>query len=199
MILIKNINQFDKDCIYFSEPVKNNIINNASFIKIIYSNSLFVLNGIYLNFELDISNIEKYYNKYKCYFDYIKNKELIDKIKNIEENILNKININKNKINKIYEQLKYGIIKILYLENNYNFNDNNIEEFKDFKDFNLFEVNNNETTNQLNNENNNESNINKKYEIIHKLKNKNFNFLLKITGIYETNFEYGLIYKFLRI
>ena len=57
--------------------------------------------------------LQKYYNKFKCCFDIIFYKELIDRMQIIEENIIKKINI-KGKIPqyKIYEQLKNGNIKI---------------------------------------------------------------------------------------
>ena len=49
MNIIKNIEQYNEDNVYFLEPIKNNIMNNGNFIRIIYSTSLFVLNGIYIN------------------------------------------------------------------------------------------------------------------------------------------------------
>jgi len=123
MNLVKTIEQFDSDCIYFCDPIKNNIMNDGNFIRILYSTSLFVLNGIYLTFNINNSTIEKYYNKYKCCFDVNENINTIDNIKNIETNILKKINI-RDKIPqiKITEQLRCGNIKIFseQEENTYN-------------------------------------------------------------------------------
>jgi hypothetical protein len=60
----------------------------------------------------DIS-CEKYYNKFKCSFNVSNNKEIIDKLKVIEEDLLKKINIkNKEPQYKIYEQLKNGVLKL---------------------------------------------------------------------------------------
>jgi hypothetical protein len=107
-----------------------------------------VLNGIYLYIQLNEPFLEKYYNKYKCSFNTILHKELIDNIKLIEENILNKINIvNKTSQHKIYEQLKSGNIKIFC-----------------------------DSTPKTNN-----------------------SFILKISGIWETQHNYGLTYKFTKI
>jgi hypothetical protein len=113
MNLVKTIEQFNSDCIYFCDPIKNNIMNDGNFIRILYSNNLFVLNGIYLTFTINNSTIEKYYNKYKCCFDISENSIIIENIKTIETNILKKINI-KDKIPqiKITEQLRCGNIKI---------------------------------------------------------------------------------------
>jgi hypothetical protein len=151
MNILNNISNFDKDYIYFYEPIKNNIMNNGKFIKIIYSTPEYMLNSINLIFDMHYFSIEKNYNKYKCIFDIDLHKEFLSKIKNIEEDILNKFMFiysvkTKNQILKLYEQFKEGNIKV-YQEN--------------FR------------------------NVTNKYTII-----------LRISGIWENNDEYGLTYKF---
>jgi hypothetical protein len=113
MNIVKNMNQYKEDCVYFCDPIKNNIMNNGHFIRIIYSAPAFVLNGIYLCFSITSISIEKYYNKYKYIFDINIYKDIIEHIKVIEEGILNKARIkNKTPQCKIFEQLKNGNIKI---------------------------------------------------------------------------------------
>ena len=149
MNIVKTIEQYDDNNIYFCEAIKNNIMNDGSFIRILYSNHQFVMNGIYLYINLNDVSIEKFYNKYKCNFNAILNKDLINNLKVIEENVLKKTII-KNKIPqyKIYEQIKNGHIKIFCENNNIKFNNQ---------------------------------------------------FILKISGIWETNTNYGLTYKFIKI
>jgi len=114
MNIVKRIDQYDDSNIFFCEPIKNNIMNDGNFIRIIYSTDNIVLNGIYLLLTLNDVVCEKYYNKYKCTFNTSIHKDLIENIKNIEERILKKYDI-KNKIPqyKIYEQLRVGNIKLL--------------------------------------------------------------------------------------
>ena len=146
MIIVKNINQYNEDNVYFLDPIKNNIMNNGNFIRIIYSTSLFILNGIYINLNLNYTSVDKYYNKYKCSFDIFQCKELIEKLRLIEEGLIKKASIlEKIPQFKIYEQLKNGNIKVF-----------------------------SETSDKIGN-----------------------TFLLKIAGIWETQTEYGLTYKFL--
>lgn len=76
--------------IFFLEPVKNIIINNSNFIRIIYSNELFTLNGIYLLCNIDLKN--------KC-----NNYGLLIYIQSLEYDILNKYSNNKIKNYKIRE------------------------------------------------------------------------------------------------
>jgi hypothetical protein len=48
MNIVKRIEQYDENNIFFCEPIKNNIMNEGNFIRIIYSTHNIVLNGIYL-------------------------------------------------------------------------------------------------------------------------------------------------------
>ena len=148
MIIVKNIDQYNEDHVYFCDPIKNNIMNDGNFIRIMYSTPLFVLNGIYLFISITHTSIDKYYNKFKCTFDVYQYMDIIDKLRAIEQGILKKVNIyGKVPQYKIYEQIKNGNIKI--------FSDN-----------------------------------------IEKINNS---FLLKIAGIWETEHEYGLTYKYINI
>ena len=112
MNIVKNINQYDENNIFFCEPIKNNIMNEGNFIRILYSTHNILLNGIYLLIKLNDISCEKYYNKFKCSFNPVNHKDVIENIKIIEENILKKIDIKKIPQFKITEQLKNGNIKL---------------------------------------------------------------------------------------
>ena len=140
--------EYNKNCIFFCDPIKNNIMNDGTFIRIIYSTPLFVLNGIYISINIGIISIEKYYNKFKCTFELNQHRDIIDRLRSLEECLLSKANIiGKISQYKLYEQLRNGNIKVF-----------------------------SESPEKINN-----------------------TFLLKITGIWETENEYGLTYKFLNI
>lgn len=143
MIITKTIQQYNEDYVYFCDSIKNNIMNEGLFIRIIYSTPLFVLNGIYISINIDHLLVEKYYNKFKCSFDVNRYTDLINELRNIEDRLLKKAEINgKQPQHKIFDQLKNGHIKV--------FSDTTV----------------------------------------------NTAFVLKISGIWETNGEYGLTYKF---
>lgn len=147
MNIVKSLEQFEIESVYFTEPIKNNIINDSSFVRILYSTNTFVLNGIFLLVNFNNIVFEKYFNKYKCSYDVSSNKDIIEKIRLIELDIIKKASLCiKNKIgqSKIYEQISLGNLK-LYSDN-----------------------------------------INK----------YNNTFILKISGIWETDNYYGLTYKF---
>jgi hypothetical protein len=147
MNLVKSIEQYNNKNLFFCEPIKNNIMNDGNFIRILYSTSNMVLNGVYLLVNLYDIVCEKYYNKYKCIFNIYNHKELIDNLKTIEEEILKKYKTNKVPSFKIYEQIKCGYIKIF-------------------------------------------SDVGNKQQS---------SFILKISGIWETQNNFGLTYKFIKI
>lgn len=148
MNIIKLIDQYNEDNVVFCDPIKNNIMLEGNFIRILYSTPICILNGIYLSILINHLSIEKYFNKYKCSFDINSHMNVINKIREIEMGILRKINITgKTPQYKIFEQIRNGNIKI--------FSDN--------------------------------------------IEKNNSMFVLKIAGVWETDYNYGLTYKFLRI
>ena len=140
------LHQFDEDYLFFCEPIKNNIMAEGNFIRILYSSDLFTLNGIYLLLKINNMHIEKYYNKYRYIFDIHSHLDIIEKVREIENNILNKVGSDKMPQHKIVEQLQNGHVKI----------------------------------------------------IADKIEKGN-NLLLKISGIWETETEYGITYKFMSV
>lgn len=145
MYLVIDINEFDNRNVYYQEKVKNTVMENSEFIRIMYSTSYYTLNAIFINFKLKLNYVEKVFNKYKYFFNKEDNLINVDEICKIEKYILeNYINLKKKKpLYRISEQLIHNNIK--------SFNDIRIQE-----------------TN---------------------------NFFLKIYGIWENEYEYGLTYK----
>lgn len=112
MNLILLLNQFGIDNIYFSDSIKNTVIENSNFIRIYYSTSLFTLNGVLLLIPFLKVKIESHFNKFKYTFDINSNQNVIDILSQIEMNILSKINISKIPKSNITNQLKCGFIKL---------------------------------------------------------------------------------------
>ena len=149
MNIVKNMNQYDENNIFFCEPIKNNVIVYGSFTRILYSSDIFTMNGVYLMVPLNDIIFEKYYQKYKCIFNSHSNMKITSKICEMEFNLLQKAgNVIKNKTPqyKIQEQFKNSHIKIV--------------------------SDNMPTTTSVT------------------------TFLLKISGIWETETQYGVTYKF---
>ena len=148
MNIAKRIDQYDRDNVYFCDSIKNNVMLNGNFIRILYCTHHFTLNGIYIQFSLKDVCYEKYYQKYKCVFDGDKYQDIMSGIVDIENSIIKKSAFmfpGKNPQFKIAEQLHHGFIKIFLSD---------------------------------------------------MPKSSNTTFLLKISGIWETDDEYGVTYKF---
>lgn len=110
MNLVINLEQYDPSNVYFSESIKNMVMNDSNFIKAYYSTQKFVLNGIYLYVPLMIHQ-----NQLNLYFfnPILENKLLIEKIREIEDSILERVGImNKECEHCLYEKISTGRIKV---------------------------------------------------------------------------------------
>jgi hypothetical protein len=142
------MNEFNKEYVYFHDPIPNTIIENSSFRRIVYSSNDFTLNSIHLYFELSEVEVKQFYNKYKCSF---RNQILNDMISNVEKDVLTQVHI-------IDKTPCYNI------------------------------------TNQVNN------NFLKMF-LTHYTSNYKgpMSFILKISGIWESQTNYGVTYKFVDV
>lgn len=112
-MIAENFDKMDTKNIFIMQPIKNTLINHGLFYKLLYSNNLFTLNGIYIKFKLDDIN---FLNGRLFYNMNINNIDIINKLEAIEKFLLEKINIDKNIDKKIYfkikDQIKSGNIKL---------------------------------------------------------------------------------------
>lgn len=106
---------FDKNYIYLSDPIKNFVIEDASFYKFLYSTPINTFNCIL--FDLTFINVQivKSYNKYKMIIDK-SNMNLISFISNIEKEILSRINLGGLPQFDLLETINMGFLK-LYSKN----------------------------------------------------------------------------------
>ena len=118
MFLSLSINEYDADCIFTTDSIRNTVIDNSSFIRIIYSTEHIMLNGIMITTPFVGFSVNKYFNKWRCNYQVEKNASLIEQLYIIEKEILQRVDIqNKTPCYKIYEQLSNGFIKIFLEEN----------------------------------------------------------------------------------
>jgi hypothetical protein len=117
MNIILESNQFNTENISFLEK-KNNIIIHGTFTKIIYSNELFSLNGLFFYFPIEVDKIETIMNKTVVrYHPYMKsNLSNIQEIAKIEYDIIDfyktMTNCHKKKSNILSRQMYSGSLKV---------------------------------------------------------------------------------------
>jgi hypothetical protein len=114
MIAYIDIDSYNNKFLYFNESIKNNVIDNGNFIRVIYSNNNYVINVLYI--VVPFSKLKKIYNN--CYS--IDDNLVCQKLCNIENSILNNYSSIKTKEFKLKEQLNQGYIKILNYKDNSN-------------------------------------------------------------------------------
>lgn len=100
IIPFNNIN--DKN-IYFHDPIKNTVINNGDFIRILYTDKFIISNGLHIKIPTN------------------PNKDIITKLLKYEKNILNLYNPTYKHFLKLEEQLNFYINKYSQLHNSKNF------------------------------------------------------------------------------
>lgn len=117
------INTLDKTCvndIVISKKIENNVLPNSFFYKINYSNEIVTLNGIYILVPFKHSKIDRDESKIKLFLQN-DNQEIIRKINNLEDSILNLIKSTKRKTYSLSTQLDKKYIKIYSDYNNSSF------------------------------------------------------------------------------
>lgn len=90
MNLLINTNSYDVNNLYIMDPVSNNVLDNAVFYRLLYSNSYMTMNSLYFKIKLSNVCIVKLFNKFKISFNHTLNKQSLDFIKHIESTLLNK-------------------------------------------------------------------------------------------------------------
>jgi len=127
MIIVLNKDEFDFDKVEILDSISNSIIEEGYFNRIIYNDTLFSLNGIFIMFNFKALKIEAYFNKFKLLFLKDKNSEFIDFILDLEAKLLDRSPCNDlNPVYRIREQVDNNSLKALYL-NNSKISDNDIQ------------------------------------------------------------------------
>jgi hypothetical protein len=139
-MMVLTIDNFDIHNVYFGNTTKNNVISEGRFSHINYSTHYFSLNAIYLSIPLKMKSINSH-GKTKIFFKKKENEAIINKLKLIEEKLLENMSTK--------TQLKIN----QYLEN--------------------------------------------EIIVVYSKEKPNFSIILKISGIWETEEQCGLSFKFI--
>lgn len=141
MLLVMNPDQFSNENMVLHEPIKNQIFSDSKFIRIQYSNNIVTTNGLHIKLDIKGASIERKQNKTIVQFNVYNNRNLIEYITQLEDNILSAVTLkDKTPVYNLRETMASGRI--------------NLHDASD-------------------------------------------NFILKISGIWETEQTYGITYKFI--
>lgn len=150
MFISLTVDEYNEDNIFTTDSIRNTVIDNSSFIRIIYSTRDIALNGIIITIPFQNFTINKYFNKWRCNFSCVDNADLVKDICRIEREILQRVDVDhKIPCYKICDQLENNFVKV-FLE-----------------------------------------------DYVHEPISSDVDILLKISGIWVSEEEYGITYKFL--
>ena len=168
--------RFDACHLHFGIAVQNNDVADSKFSRIIYSTKHISFNGVGVVMNLAGAKHELHYNKMFMSFDTAlpANQILVSQLHAIECNIINKyvdavMGCTRRCIHSLTDQLNSGCIKAYVNDHKWSGETNN--------------ANANASANPIGNA----------------IMNANGNqFMLKICGVWETNEECGITYKFIK-
>ena len=107
MNLVINSDDLSFKNIFFNDAIKNTVMNDSSFIRILYSNKDFVLNGIFIKLDIvkdtHLSNVSNNISN---------NIKIIKYINKLEKFILKTYNQDKTHNYKVKDQINYFIHKL---------------------------------------------------------------------------------------
>jgi len=115
MNIIIEKNKFNVNNIIFLDSVKNTVINNGVFYRLLYSDEYFSLNSLYFTLDIKTKSIDRYFNKVKFMFDVKQNEKEIIMFEKIEDCLLKKVNIPKKApVYKIKELFRNNVFKLFH-------------------------------------------------------------------------------------
>lgn len=119
MYITTDIVDFNIKNVFLHEPVKNILKTGCEFMKVIYSNKFFVMNGVYVNIEFKDIDIQRRKETYRMRVDRIQNKEILNIISKLEEELLDllphdlsRIYSLRSEYDKMRQLKKYGDIEL---------------------------------------------------------------------------------------
>ena len=119
MYITTDIVDFNIKNVFLHEPVKNILKSGCEFMKVIYSNKLFVMNGVYVDVEFKNIEIQRRKDTYRMKVDKVRNKAMLDSISKIEKDLLDLLPSDLNRIyslrseyDKLRQLKKYGDVEL---------------------------------------------------------------------------------------
>ena len=111
MNLAMPISSYAPHHVFLCDSVKNTVMDDSTFSRILYSGPLSTLVGIHLQLHVPGASDEHHYQKVRTVFDVAQNASLVKAIQSIETNILDMVDIGKRRVTKLSDQLRHGILR----------------------------------------------------------------------------------------
>lgn len=113
MYLVLEPDQVRAQYILTHPPVRNTVMPDSDFIRLVYSDSVVALNGLHVLVRLYPQRIEQYFNKYRCTLDMGKSAREVQTISSLEQMVLDQAGVRgKTPVKRITEQLQQGHFKL---------------------------------------------------------------------------------------
>ena len=105
------LSSYNPHSIFLCDTVKNTVMDNSTFTRILFSNSYATLVGLHLQLCIKNTKDEFYFQKIRTTFKVEENEEMIRTIERIENNLLCLVRCGKRRVTKLSDQLRNGILR----------------------------------------------------------------------------------------
>tara|TARA_Y100000389_G_C17310332_1_gene437645 strand:+ start:282 stop:746 length:465 start_codon:yes stop_codon:yes gene_type:complete len=113
MYLVLEPEQVKAQYILTHAPVRNTVMHDSDFIRLLYSDGVIALNGLHVRARLRALRVEQYFNKFRCTLDIARSAREVQTISSLEQMVLEQAGIrNKRAVKRITEQLQQGSFKL---------------------------------------------------------------------------------------
>lgn len=97
--------------IFLCDTVKNTVMDNSTFTRVLFSNSFVTLVGLHFQLCIKGTRDDFYFQKVRTIFKVEENEEMINLVERIENNLLSMIRCGKRRITKLSDQLRNGVLR----------------------------------------------------------------------------------------
>jgi len=112
MNLAQPLSSFDARGIFLSDPIKNTVMPNSNFTRVLYSDPNVTFAGIHLQLSFPVLTEERYFQKSRLVFDTQKYAHLVQTVQKIETIILDSFGSKKRRVSKMSDQFSQGTLRM---------------------------------------------------------------------------------------
>lgn len=105
------LTSYNPNNIFLCDTVKNTVMDNSTFTRVLFSNSFVTLVGLHFQLCIKGTRDDFYFQKVRTIFKVEENEEMINIVEKIENNLLSMIRCGKRRITKLSDQLRNGVLR----------------------------------------------------------------------------------------
>lgn len=108
-----SLDDVSKFTTYYYPPVKNTVMDNSNFIRLVYSDAMMSLNSVYIEVPIIDVRAERHYNRSRFFFCPDQNARVIQDVRAVEERLLEGVGTGRQRAQyRVSDQLRTGSLRV---------------------------------------------------------------------------------------